>query len=81
MKLLNINILYVSRLCVLLLAQSKPEYEPFMDSFRDFAKRHANERLKFAYIYEERQGEFVSKLTKGEGALNATLNTLKVLVQ
>lgn len=55
------------RLCVVLFSKNQGGQEEFRQSMRDFIKDHrfSPERVRFAYIFTERQHQFVSAVTSG----------------
>ncbi|RUS80055.1 hypothetical protein EGW08_012172, partial [Elysia chlorotica] len=67
-----------SRLCVALITKQAPDHEAARISFREFASSSPiqTDRVKFAYIYEDKQQNFVQALTKG----NVTRSQLVVEV-
>ncbi|BFZ23270.1 hypothetical protein BsWGS_26309 [Bradybaena similaris] len=66
------------RLCVALVTKKAEEYNIARETFREFAQtsRIQNERVKFVYIYEDVQHNFIKALTKG----NETRSKVKVEV-
>lgn len=59
------------RLCVILVTQNTDEHDPARDALRKIAVESAFsvERVRFAYIYQDRQSEFVSALSNGSDTL------------
>lgn len=70
------------RLCVLLLTKNVPQHDPFRESFRKHAQEQSGlgDRVRFAYVYEDAQSDFVDSLTSGKGVTNDSLGTLKVAI-
>ena len=57
------------RLCVVLFTKKGPEDDPSRDVFRRYTQGSslsANDRVKFTYIYEDTQQDFVRTLAKGK---------------
>ncbi|BES96863.1 DnaJ domain [Nesidiocoris tenuis] len=56
------------RICVILVCQDTPSHDPHRESLRRFASesRYSKERVRFMYVYQERQPQFVSALTAGD---------------
>ncbi|XP_071446764.1 dnaJ homolog subfamily C member 16 isoform X1 [Hetaerina americana] len=57
------------RLCVVLVSQNTPIHEPARHALRQFAQDspYGSDRVRFAYVFQERQPEFVGTLTNGQG--------------
>lgn len=55
------------RLCVLLVSQNTPYHDPHRQSLRKFAQEsnYAPDKVRFMYIFQERQVDFVNALTSG----------------
>lgn len=58
------------RLCVVLVSENTPYHDEPRQALREFAQEapYSTERVRFAYIFQERQTEFVSALSNGEGS-------------
>ncbi|GFG31560.1 hypothetical protein Cfor_00470 [Coptotermes formosanus] len=58
------------RLCVVLVSENTPYHDESRQALREFAQEapYSTERVRFAYIFQERQTEFVSALANGEGS-------------
>lgn len=56
------------RLCVVLFTRESTEHEAYRQNMRTFILQHnfSPERVRFAYIFQERQHQFVTALTKDE---------------
>lgn len=56
------------RLCVILVSQNTPYHDEPRQALRQFAQEvsYSAERVRFMYIFQERQSDFVSALTNGE---------------
>lgn len=56
------------RLCVVLVTQNSPDYNPHRARLRDYVREKGfpAERVRFVFIYEENQKEFVNTLSLGE---------------
>lgn len=61
------------RLCVVLLTKkSEAENKKFLNSYRNFVQSSPltrNDRVKFAYIYEDAQNNIVQTLSKGDNSV------------
>ncbi|XP_046993030.1 dnaJ homolog subfamily C member 16 [Schistocerca americana] len=57
------------RLCVVLVSQDTPYHDDARQALRDFAQESSYnvERVRFVYIFQEKQMEFINALTSGEG--------------
>jgi DnaJ family protein C protein 16 len=55
------------RLCVVLVSENTPYHDEPRQALREFAQEapYSTERVRFAYIFQERQTEFVSALSNG----------------
>ena len=64
----------------MLLSKKLPDDDKYLDSFRHYVLDHRDpdERVKYGYVWEDTQAAFVKQITKGQGAANQTLGTLKV---
>ncbi|XP_069683345.1 dnaJ homolog subfamily C member 16 [Periplaneta americana] len=58
------------RLCVVLVSENTPYHDEPRQALREFAQEapYSAERVRFTYIFQERQTEFVSALANGEGS-------------
>ena len=58
------------------------DHQKYLDSFRLYASEHSDSdnRVKYAYVWEDTQATFVKTITKGNGPQNDTLGTLKVTI-
>ncbi|XP_063228337.1 dnaJ homolog subfamily C member 16 isoform X2 [Bacillus rossius redtenbacheri] len=58
------------RLCVVLVCRDTPGHDEPRRALRQFAQEspHSADRVRYAYVFQERQAEFVSALTGGEGS-------------
>lgn len=56
------------RLCVILVSQNTPYHDEPRKVLRQFAQdtTYSTERVRFMYIFKERQSDFVSALTSGK---------------
>jgi hypothetical protein len=56
------------RLCVILVSQNTPYHDEPRKVLRQFAQdtTYSTERVRFMYIFKERQSDFVSALTTGK---------------
>jgi hypothetical protein len=64
------------RLCVILVSQNTPYHDEPRQALRQFAQDnpYGSEKVRFMYIYKERQTDFVSALTSGEYSRFANLS-------
>jgi DnaJ family protein C protein 16 len=55
------------RLCVVLVSENTPYHDEPRQALREFAQEasYSAERVRFTYIFQERQTEFVSVLANG----------------
>lgn len=55
------------RLCVVLITEATSSHDPHRESFRNYAQNapYSPEKVRFAYIYHEKQTEFVNSLIPG----------------
>jgi hypothetical protein len=62
------------RLCVVLVSENTPYHDEPRQALREFAQEapYSTERVRFAYIFQERQTEFVSALANGMLILSST---------
>lgn len=54
---------------MILFTKKSEEHDSYRDRFRKYSQRSSlagNERVKFTYLYQETQQEFVRALTKGK---------------
>ncbi|KAJ8983813.1 hypothetical protein NQ317_008939 [Molorchus minor] len=67
------------KLCVVLVTEASHSYDPHRQSFRSYAQSspYGTERVRFAYIYHDKQAEFVNSLIP-EGKLVEPL--LKIVI-
>ncbi|KAJ9586685.1 hypothetical protein L9F63_019723, partial [Diploptera punctata] len=58
------------RLCVVLVSEDTPYHDEPRQALREFAQEapYSTERVRFTYIFQEKQTEFVSALANGEGS-------------
>ncbi|PNF40918.1 hypothetical protein B7P43_G14976 [Cryptotermes secundus] len=58
------------RLCVVLVSENTPYHDEPRQALREFAQEapYSADRVRFTYIFQERQTEFVSALANGEGS-------------
>lgn len=58
------------RLCVLLVSQNTPYHDEHRQSLRRFAQEsnYTPDRVRFMYVFQERQADFVHALTAGSGS-------------
>uniref|UniRef100_A0A1B6DHU2 DnaJ homolog subfamily C member 16 n=1 Tax=Clastoptera arizonana TaxID=38151 RepID=A0A1B6DHU2_9HEMI len=58
------------RLCVLLVSQNTPYHDPHRQSLRRFAQEtnYSPDKVRFMYIFQERQVDFVHALMSGESS-------------
>lgn len=66
------------RLCVVLVSENTEDHDEPRQAMRVFAQEtsYSNERVRFSYIYQERQQEFVKSLSTGspeETVLNVVI--------
>ncbi|KAL1137626.1 hypothetical protein AAG570_009322 [Ranatra chinensis] len=56
------------RLCVVLVCQDTPNHDPHRQTLRRFASEshYAKDRVRFVYVYQERQPDFINALTSGK---------------
>lgn len=54
----------IFRLCVVLVTENTSEHDPPRATLRDFASQshYSPDRVRFAYLYHERQTEFINSL-------------------
>lgn len=57
-------------LCVILVTQNTKEHDPYRSVMRDFIQQMdlPNDRVRFMFIFEEKQKEFIKALSSGMGA-------------
>ncbi|XP_014254175.1 dnaJ homolog subfamily C member 16 isoform X1 [Cimex lectularius] len=69
------------RLCVVLVCQDTPSHDPHRQSLRRFAleSHYSKERVRFMYIYQERQPQFISALTSGKNSPDEPLLHVAIL--
>jgi len=62
------------RLCVVLVSENTPYHDEPRQALREFAQEapYSTERVRFAYVFQERQKEFVSALANGMLILSST---------
>ena len=62
------------RLCVVLVSENTPYHDEPRQALREFAQEapYSTERVRFAYVFQERQTEFVSALANGMLILSST---------
>lgn len=55
------------RLCVVLVTRNVPSHEPYRQALRDYLREHPmnSDRARFAYIFADRQKDFLTALTSG----------------
>lgn len=55
------------RLCVVLITEATNNHDPHRESFRNYAQNapYNPEKVRFAYIYHDKQTEFVNSLIPG----------------
>lgn len=55
------------RLCVVLISENTPYHDEPRQALRQLAQEahYSSDRVRFAYIYKERQPDFVAALTSG----------------
>ncbi|XP_023241967.1 dnaJ homolog subfamily C member 16-like [Centruroides sculpturatus] len=58
------------RLCVILITHNTQNHDPHRSVMRDFivSEDFPNDRIRFMFLYEEKQSEFVKALSSGDGA-------------
>ncbi|KAJ1527591.1 hypothetical protein ONE63_007554 [Megalurothrips usitatus] len=58
------------RLCVVLVSENTPYHDSPRQALRQFAQdsTYNSDRVRFTYIFQERQSEFINALTSGEGS-------------
>ena len=57
---------YRRRLCVLLLSGDSVAEVEYRDALREFARKSDQPRVRFGYVYPERQRDFFNALVSGE---------------
>lgn len=69
------------KLCVVLVCGETPSHEPHKQSLRRFAleSRYSKERVRFMYVYQERQPHFISALTSGKDSPSEPLLHVAIL--
>ncbi|XP_076028926.1 dnaJ homolog subfamily C member 16 l(3)80Fg isoform X2 [Oratosquilla oratoria] len=68
------------RLCVVLVTEDNPAHEPSRQALRDFATGvGARERVRYTYIFREKQIEFINALTEGSESLSDTVFHIVIL--
>lgn len=55
------------RLCVVLVSENTPYHDSPRQALRQFAQEssYSSDRVRFTYIFRERQSEFINALTSG----------------
>lgn len=68
------------RLCVVLVSENTPTHDSSRQVLRQFAQEspYSSDRVRFTYIFRERQSEFINALTSGEDS--PTESTLHIVI-
>ena len=66
------------RLCVVLVTQDSPAHDNSRASLRDYAiaDKVGRERVRYAYIFKEKQADFINALSAGNYILSFFLQSL-----
>lgn len=70
------------RLCVVLITEATTNHDPHRESFRTYAQNapYSPEKVRFAYIYHDKQMEFVNSLIPGNRIYDNTNSYLNVFI-